>query len=200
MDEQTRHALLKLARDSITAALRRLPEPPLPVLPPADAGPPGGVFVTLRNAGRLRGCIGRFDPGCELAEAVREVAASVLDDPRFRVKPVTADELPQLNIEVSVLSPMQRTADPASLKIGVHGIYVSGRGRGGCFLPQVASEQGWTAEQFLSQCCSGKAGLPADAWRDRSHVEVYLFTSEAFAEGRPGSPGSHSCSNPPQRG
>lgn len=186
MHEQTRQTLLKLARDSITAALTNSAQPALPELPPADAGPPGGVFVTLRNAGRLRGCIGRFDPGCALAEAVREVAVSVLDDPRFRLNPVTLDELPRLNIEISVLSPMQRTTDPASLEVGVHGIYVRGLGRGGCFLPQVAREQGWTAEEFLTHCCTSKAGLPPDAWRDPTQTAVFLFTAEVFEEARHG--------------
>jgi len=82
---------------------------------------------------------------------------------------------------ISVLSPMQRTKDPLSLELGVHGILIQRGGRSGCFLPQVAPEQQWTKEQFLSYCCSHKAGLSPDAWNDPA-TEVYLFSAEVFGE------------------
>jgi uncharacterized protein (TIGR00296 family) len=87
--------------------------------------------------------------------------------------------LNQLDIEISVLSPLQKTDDPLSLRLGVDGIYIK-RGRAsGCFLPQVATESGWSREEFLSYCCSHKAGLESDAWRD-PQTEVYLFSAEVF--------------------
>jgi uncharacterized protein len=78
-----------------------------------------------------------------------------------------------------VLSPLERTTDPLSLRLGVDGIYIRRGYAAGCFLPQVATETGWTTEEFLSQCCSHKAGLPPDAWKDPK-TEVYLFTAEVF--------------------
>lgn len=172
--------LLTLVRETITAHLSGTSLPPLPRIPdePTEFG---GAFVTLRNKGRLRGCIGRFDPPGGLAETVRDMAVAALCDPRFRQFPVTQAEVPQLHLEISVLSRMTRTDDPLSLVPGVHGIYVRRGGSAGCFLPQVAREQKWDREMFLSRCCSDKAGLAADAWRDPA-TEVYLFTCEVLEE------------------
>ena len=78
-----------------------------------------------------------------------------------------------------MLSPLQETADPDKLTVGTHGIYIVRGPNSGCFLPEVATDQNWAAEQFLSHCCTGKAGLPPDAWRD-ADTKVYLFTSEKF--------------------
>jgi AmmeMemoRadiSam system protein A len=139
-----------------------------------------GCFVTLTNQGALRGCIGTFAARRPLAEAVVTMAAQAAKDPRFiYYRPVTAAELDELSIEVSVLSPLEPIEDPLTLKIGTHGIYIDRGGASGCFLPEVATDQGWNAEQFLSHCCSGKAGLPADAWR-QADTQVYVFTSEKF--------------------
>ena len=88
---------------------------------------------------------------------------------------------PDIDIEISILSAMQRTDDPSSLEPGVHGVYVLKGDASGCFLPQVATEQGWSAEQLLSRCCESKAGLPADAWKEPD-TEVFLFTAEVFDE------------------
>jgi len=93
--------------------------------------------------------------------------------------PVRPGELEQLDIEISVLSPLQRTEDPLSLRLGVDGVYIKRDPLSGCFLPQVADETGWTKEQFLSYCCAHKAGLADDAWKD-PETEVYFFTAEAF--------------------
>jgi AmmeMemoRadiSam system protein A len=180
MNEEHRESLLRLARDTIRAHLadHQLPAPPdIPI----DETQFGGAFVTLKNRGRLRGCIGRFNPDTDLPTTVQRMALSALEDPRFRDLPVTLDELPRITIEISILSPMRLTDDPASLRVGIDGIFLRQAGRSGCFLPQVATEQRWNAEEFLSRCCAGKAGLPADAWKD-PEMEVYLFTAEAFAE------------------
>jgi len=105
--------------------------------------------------------------------------ASATGDPRFFANPITPGELKELDIEISVLSPLQRTDDPMSLRLGVDGIYIK-RGRAsGCFLPQVATETGWSKEEFLSYCCAHKAGLAADAWKEPG-TQVYLFTADVF--------------------
>jgi AmmeMemoRadiSam system protein A len=113
-------------------------------------------------------------------ELVVEMAkASATSDPRFFADPVTADELEQLDVEISVLSPLKRTDEPLSLRLGVDGIYIKKGCVSGCFLPQVATETGWSKEEFLSYCCAHKAGLGADAWQDAA-TEVYLFSAEVF--------------------
>jgi uncharacterized protein len=181
MDEAARRILLKTARKAVEAAVRG--ESP-PVLPDDRPGgiPFTGIFVTLKNRERLRGCIGTFRPLGDILETVSEIAVSSTRDPRFVTMPIRPKELKELTIEVSVLGALRRTDDPLSLKLGTDGIYVRRGGRAGCFLPQVATEQGWTREQFLDRCCEGKAGLPAESWKE-PETEVYLFTTEVFGEG-----------------
>lgn len=179
MDDKQKQTLLKVAHDTVEAAIRKTPEP-RPQSDDPQLNAPCGCFVTLKNHGRLRGCIGQFTSESPLIELVAEMAkAAATSDPRFFADPVQPNELEQLDIEISVLSPLQRTEDPLSLRLGVDGIYIK-RGRlSGCFLPQVADETGWTKEQFLSYCCSHKAGLPDEAWKD-PETEVYFFTAEVF--------------------
>ena len=179
MNDQQKQTLLKIARDTVEAVIGKKnitkPESDDPEL-----NAPCGCFVTLKNAGRLRGCIGQFISDSPLIELVVEMAkASATGDPRFFADPITAGELEKLDVEISVLSPLKRTDDPLSLRLGVDGIYIK-RGRAsGCFLPQVATETGWGKEEFLSYCCAHKAGLAADAWKDPK-TEVNLFTAEVF--------------------
>lgn len=178
---EQRAELLRLARRAVTADVNGEP------LPRVD-GATGvlaqqrGVFVTLTNAGRLRGCIGTFRPTTPLAETVVEMASAATRDPRFTANPITPQELDRLTVQISVLSPLERTDHPEKLEVGKHGIYIVRGMRSGCFLPEVASEMGWSAEEFLSYCCATKAGLPADAWQHKD-TEVYLFTSEKFSDG-----------------
>ena len=140
-----------------------------------------GCFVTLKNGEQLRGCIGQFTSDKPLTELVVEMTkASATSDPRFFADRITAEELNELDIEISVLSPLKKTDDPLSLRLGVDGIYIKRGCASGCFLPQVADETGWTKEQFLSYCCSHKAGLEEDAWKDEN-TEVYLFTADVFS-------------------
>ena len=179
MDDKQKQTLLKIARDTVKAVIKKTPEPkPRSDDPALNA--PCGCFVTLKNRGRLRGCIGQFTSNSPLVELVVEMAkAAATSDPRFFADPIRPSELEPLDIEISVLSPLKRTEDPLSLRLGVDGIYIK-RGRlSGCFLPQVADETGWTKEQFLSYCCAHKAGLAEDAWKD-PETEVYFFTAEAF--------------------
>ena len=188
MDEASRSKLLRVARGVVEAVVRGERPPPVPRDRIADtisrarsSTESGGAFVTLRNAGRLRGCMGTFRPTGDLEQTVAEVAESSAKDPRFVADPVTPAELSQLRVEVSVLSPWQRTDDPLSLEVGTHGIYIRRGARSGCFLPQVATEQGWDKIEFLDRCCELKAGLPAGSWRE-PETDVYLFTSEVFSE------------------
>lgn len=179
MNDQQKNTLLKVARDAVEGVIRQRTAPK-PQSNDPELNAPCGCFVTLKNRGRLRGCIGQFTSESPLIDLVAEMAkASATGDPRFFGDPITAGELEKLDIEISVLSALKKTDDPLSLRLGIDGIYIK-RGRAsGCFLPQVATETGWNKEQFLSYCCAHKAGLAPDAWKDPA-TEVYLFTADAF--------------------
>ena len=156
---------------------------PLPPLTPIFAEK-RGVFVTLKEHGGLRGCIGFPYPTFPLGEAIREAAVSAaLQDPRF--PPVQASELPALSLEVTVLSvPKPLRADPAkrpgAVEVGRHGLIVRGLGRSGLLLPQVPVEWNWDSREFLDHTCM-KAGLPAGCWKEAA-VEVYTFEGQVFCE------------------
>ncbi|MBA7650372.1 hypothetical protein ES703_58175 [subsurface metagenome] len=179
MDDKQKQTLLKVARDTVEAVIKGEPtEAPQSDDPELNA--PCGCFVTLKNHGRLRGCIGQFISESPLIELVGQMAkSSATGDPRFFADPISAGELDQLDVEISVLSPLQRTDEPLSLRLGVDGIYIKKGRVSGCFLPQVATETGWSKEEFLSYCCAHKAGLAADAWRD-PETEVNLFTADVL--------------------
>jgi AmmeMemoRadiSam system protein A len=179
MNDTQKQTLLKVARDTVEAIIKGglIPKPKSS---DPELNAPCGCFVTLKNRGQLRGCIGQFTSDRPLIELVVEMAkASATGDPRFFADPITADELEHLDVEISVLSPLQKTDDPLSLRLGVDGIYIKRGCTSGCFLPQVATETSWSKKEFLSYCCAHKAGLPADAWKD-PETEVYLFTAEVF--------------------
>lgn len=179
MNESQKKVLLEVAADTIKAVITKTPIDK-PQSQDAELNAHYGCFVTLKNNQRLRGCIGQFTSDRPLIELVVEMAkASATNDPRFFSDPITADELQQLDVEISVLSPLQQTSDPLSLHLGIDGIYIKRGTASGCFLPQVATETGWSREKFLSCCCDHKAGLPADAWKDPK-TEVYLFTADIF--------------------
>ncbi len=174
-----RKKLLSVARVSIDAILRRKPLPDFKLTDPSLTGHQG-AFVTLHRDGQLRGCIGRFTADEPLYKVVSQMAVSAAtQDSRF--PPVTLPELDKVEIEISVLSPLRKMGDVSELELGKHGIYVMKGGRGGCYLPQVADETGWSKEEFLRHCCLEKAGLEADAWK--KDADVYLFTAEVFSEG-----------------
>ena len=174
VDQRT---LFKLVRDAIGAHLRN--EPP-PDLPTAEAlQEKRGVFVTLKRPdGTLRGCIGHTVPQSAIAEAVRSLAVSAaFRDKRF--PPVSTDEAPALQIELSILSELSPAA-PDDIEIGVHGLIIRHDGHSGLLLPQVASERGWTADVFLAQTCR-KAGLPSDAWKEPG-AELLWFQCDKHEE------------------
>ncbi|MHC4734825.1 MAG: AmmeMemoRadiSam system protein A, partial [Planctomycetota bacterium] len=159
MDNTQKQILLKVARDTVEAIITG-GVTPKPESDDPELNAHCGCFVTLKNKGRLRGCIGRFISDIPLIELVVEMAkASATGDSRFFADPITAGELEQVDVEISVLSPLLRTDQPLSLRLGVDGIYIKKGRTSGCFLPQVATETRWTKEEFLSYCCSHKAGL-----------------------------------------
>jgi AmmeMemoRadiSam system protein A len=178
-----RAVLLALARRAIRERVRGVVSA---AAIPADPflREPGAAFVTLTKGGALRGCIGFVRPVHTLAETIRHCAeAAAVSDPRF--PPVAADELCQLALEISVLSPVRRIDRLDEIEVGVHGLYVSQGGRHGLLLPQVATEYGWDRDTFLSHVCL-KAGLPGDAWRHGA--EIQIFTVDHFSDGRPVEP------------
>lgn len=180
LTDSERKQLLRLARDTISDALG-VPAAPA-TLDSAALQRPCGAFVTLTNRGHLRGCIGTFSARLPLVRTIQQMAGAVLRDPRFTDRPITRAELPELHVEISVLSPLEKVSNPLTeIELGRHGISVEGPWGSGCFLPQVATETGWSLEEFLSHCCAGKAGLPPDAWKDPS-VNVYRFEAEVFGE------------------
>lgn len=191
LSEGAREALLGIARSSVEAAARG---GPLPALPPEakegelggdvaqELAQPRGAFVTLKTRGRLRGCLGHFEADMPVGRRVLEMArSSALDDPRFSHDRIGADELDDLDIEISVLYPLEKIDDPLAIELGRDGIYVTRGASTGCFLPQVATEMGWSKEEFLSNCCSHKARLAPDAWRDPK-TTVYRFRAEVFGD------------------
>ncbi len=169
------------ARDAIEAAVRLRPARPSV----AEAAPwalaPGACFVTLRSPdGTLRGCIGEMTARRPLIESVRDNAVgSALRDPRF--PPVGPSELDGLRLAISVLTPPRRVASPSAVEVGRHGILVTRGGHRGVFLPEVATEQGWDRETYLSAVCR-KAGLPLDAWRHPS-TELAVFETVKISPG-----------------
>jgi AmmeMemoRadiSam system protein A len=183
LTDAQRHALLALARQAIRERVRGARRSsPLPADPTLQA--PGAAFVTITREGELRGCIGFIEAVRPLAEAVAHCAASAaVGDPRFPA--VSAEELPRLQIEISVLSPMQPIEDPTTVTVGTHGLFISHAGRQGLLLPQVATEFGWDRQTFLRQTCL-KAGLASDAWQ--RGARLYVFTVDHFTDDLPVEP------------
>lgn len=175
-EDQT--TLLKVARETLEKYLN---ERKMPDFNPARFAPTlnirAGAFVTLKEQGALRGCIGRFSSEQPLWRLVSELSvSSATEDTRFQ--PVVSGELKRLNIEISVLSPMKKISSPDEIILGKHGIYIKKGYYSGTFLPQVATETGWSVEEFLGHCSRDKAGLGWDGWKDAE-----LFTYEAFVFG-----------------
>ncbi len=180
MEEREKTILLAAARGAVEAVVKGEPVPRCEDNA-AILDEKRGCFVTLKTGGRLRGCIGRFEATRPLRELIPQMAiAAAREDPRFVRDRLTRDELEDVTVEISVLSPLRKTDDPLSIELGVHGIYIKKGFASGCFLPQVATETGWSKEEFLSNCASHKAGLAPDAWKDPD-TEVLLFTADVFS-------------------
>ena len=174
---EEKQTLLDIARKAIALIVTEGRQLKVAALPGALAVPTG-AFVTLRKQRRLRGCIGRLSPLESLADVVAYcAAAAATEDPRF--SRLVGDELPELEIEISVLSGVQR-ARPEDVEAGLHGLVITREGRRGVLLPQVAREHRWPVERFLEETCR-KAGLDANAWKD-PETRVEIFTAETFSE------------------
>ncbi len=186
--------LLALARDTATEFLKTGKEPeadPAKYDLTAALKSPGAAFVTLRNGGNLRGCIGHVIAIEPLYQSVVENACHACLDPRFRARPITEAEMPAISVEVSVLSPIRRLDDPTKIQVGRDGlVLVKGRSQG-LLLPQVPGEQGWDRDQFLEGLCE-KAGLPPGSWKDKQ-AELYRFSARSSARRRKASDRSLSC-------
>lgn len=182
LSAQARRRLLEIARQSVEAAVRHQRPPALSVAD-AELQAHCGAFVTLTTRGRLRGCLGCFTASEPLWKTIADMArASATEDYRFLGQQLIPQDMPSLRIEISVLSPMTKIDDPLDIELGVHGIYLVGKGgRAGTFLPQVATEHHMSKEEFLSSCCAHKAGLAPDAWRT-GEAEVFVYTAEVFGE------------------
>jgi AmmeMemoRadiSam system protein A len=202
LTEAEKKALLADARETIAARLEgrssrysRSPELEKAVKAGSSAlSMPCGAFVTLHKTaavsagpggnagsgkGQLRGCIGRMAATEALEKIVRTMAVeAAFGDPRF--PPLSKDELPQCEIEISVLSPMEKCTNPRSVKVGIHGLYLIYRGRAGVLLPQVPVEQGWDLDQYLDYICV-KAGVPPKSY-EAPGAELLTFTAVVFGE------------------
>jgi uncharacterized protein len=183
MDEKEKNVLLQIAKQSIESAIKGVQTDKIQVqINSPELKKKHGTFITLRKHGKLRGCIGLLSSKIPLYKLVSEMAVSAAtEDPRFQHNRIQPSELDDLEIEISVLSPLQKIGNPLDMELGKHGIYIKKGFRNGCFLPQVATETGWTKEEFLSQCCRTKADLPPDAWKEKD-TDIYVFTAEIISE------------------
>ena len=178
LSNEEKKLLLEIARKAIENQLHGMKTTVAPPKAPSLLDKKG-VFVTLTQEGGLRGCIGRIEPKEPLFQTVAEMArASALQDPRF--PPLTLLELPRTAIEISILSPLKRLKDVPTLEVGRHGLVVRRGFSSGLLLPQVATDNQWSREEFLRQVCY-KAGLPGETWREEV-TELFSFTAEVFSE------------------
>ncbi len=178
LDAAERKALLAFARETIDRYLAT-GTVPLPRGLPGRARRPQGAFVTLRRGAELRGCIGRMSPDSPLGKTVGAMALqAAANDPRF--PPVSAEELPKLTVEISALTPVKPVPGAGDIVVGRDGVLLSKGGRTAVFLPQVATEQGWSRGEMLDHLCR-KAGFPAGCWKEGASFSV--FQAEVFGEG-----------------
>ena len=180
LSKEEQRCLLELAQQEIAVTLAGSPldlHTVAATLPSPQLRQPGAAFVTLHKQGRLRGCVGYAQAKQPLYRTVADCAISAaFHDPRF--EPVEAQELPALEIEISLLSPLF-PIQPQEVQPGEHGLLVTAGFQRGLLLPQVAREHGWTREQFLEETCA-KAGLARDAWKKGAQLEA--FTAFVFSE------------------
>jgi AmmeMemoRadiSam system protein A len=176
IEDTEKQRLLSLARRAFEARVTRQPAPKAEYGGTLDWK--SGAFVTIHSGGDLRGCLGRLEPDAPLADTIIHLGEAVADsDPRFA--PVSPAELPDIDLEISVLTPAEPIAGIEQIEVGRHGLIVEQGARRGLLLPQVATEQGWDRETFVSHTCR-KAGLAPDAWR--RGASLYVFEAEVFGE------------------
>lgn len=179
LSPRARRDLLALARSTLEAHFRGEGLPRLASDRAETFGQPRALFVTLHRAGRLRGCIGTLSPDGDLSRAVPKFALrAAFEDPRF--PPLSAEELPECAIELSILTPPVLLERLEDIVIGRDGLILEATGRTGLLLPQVATEWGFDRERFLQEV-SRKAGLPAEAWK-QPESRLWVFQAEVFGE------------------
>lgn len=177
--QEEKDALISLAKDNISSLLGEK----RPIMLDISAMPevfkrPLGAFVTLKHNGALRGCIGKFVSSDPLYEAVLESSeSSALKDPRFT--PLTKEELPETDIEITVLGPLVKIDDISKIELGRHGIYIKKDFQSGTMLPQVATENGWTVEEFLGYTSRDKAGIGWNGWQN---ADLYVYEGIVLKE------------------
>lgn len=178
LNREQQAALLRLARGVIGESLG-LPVPVRPGFDDEVFTNECGAFVTLHERGKLRGCIGYIQGVKPIPEAVTDMAqAAAFRDPRF--PPLAGEEFDRIDIEISILSPIEEVKEVSDIVVGRDGLIISRGHRSGLLLPQVATEQGWDLRTFLEHTCY-KAGLPGDAWRiDGTRIEK--FSAQVFGE------------------
>ncbi len=173
--------LLHIARSSIQTYLQEnlVPQTDIESIP-TQLREKAGAFVTLKKHSELRGCIGHFEADYPLYRIVQKMAiASATQDYRFDA--VSLPELRLLDIEISVLTPLQKIENANSITLGTDGIYIKKGGHSGTFLPQVATETGWNLEEFLGHCARDKAGIGWDGWKDKD-AEIFIYQAIVFGE------------------
>ena len=176
LTDEEKSVLKKIAYDSIKDSLDGKGIAEANYTPNSSLNQKCGAFVSLHKQGRLRGCIGHFGEDTPLHEIVAEMArAAAFEDPRFQ--PLRREELDDIDIEISVLTPMRRIQNLDEFELHKHGIYIRKGYRSGTFLPQVADEVNWTKEEFVGHCSQDKAGLGWNGWRD---AELYVYEAIVF--------------------
>lgn len=178
-NQEQKKRLLELVRGSLETYLKTGKKPDIKETDPVFLKEMG-AFVTLNEKGQLRGCIGNMVGRQPLYLTIRDMAIEAATrDPRF--PSVEPGELKDIGIEISVLSALEKISSVDKIQIGKHGVLVKKGFNSGVFLPQVATETGWSKEEFLSNLCSHKAGLSPLAWKDKN-TEIYIFSAEVFSE------------------
>lgn len=178
LSEKDASILLNIARDAITSLINKQNYQP-PPREEKDLNERSGCFVTIKQDGQLRGCIGNFQSERPLFQEVAVMAvASASKDPRFH--PLEKAELENFNLEISVLSPLEKIEDTDLIEVGTHGIYLEKNFSRGVLLPQVATDHNWDRTTFLQQTCQ-KAGLHTDAWQE-ADTDIYIFSAQIIKE------------------
>jgi len=188
LSEPEKAELLALARKSVEYVIQQRFAYEPPASTSATLNQERGAFTTLKISGELRGCIGYTSAVKPLYITVRDTATlAALRDPRFQ--PVSASELPSLEYEISVLSPLRRVTDVQQIKVGQHGLLMKNGDSEGLLLPQVPVEQKWDRHTFLEQTCH-KAGMSPTCWMDED-TDIFSFTAVVFGEHKPAVSDTH---------
>lgn len=181
LSEREKNALITLARTSVEHAIHHRKAYDAPMPQEAALNREAGAFVTLKEGGTLRGCIGYTSASKPLYQTVRDTATlAAFSDPRF--EPVSAEEVSKLEYEISVLSPLRRVQDVRQIQVGQHGLLIKNGRREGLLLPQVPTEHHWDRVRFLEQTCA-KAGMPEQCWKEED-TDIFSFTADVFGEHR----------------